>query len=182
MTGRVSETDARDLACCYRRLAGPLFSYTMILTRGDHDLGEDIVQDTFQAAAARWAKIRDLPDEQRLIRLKSIARNKTFDVYRRRRTAQVNQGSLPLPQAGDTGDTHQAAMLRIAGSRLRATVSGLPERQHLIAVMRFHDEMTIAAIAAELRLSTGTVSNEVAKLRRMIRKAIGGYIDLDVLP
>lgn len=181
MTGRVPEADARELADCYRALAPTLFSYAMLVTRGERASAEDLVQDAFQSAAGRWAKIRDLVDEDRLVRLKAITRNKAIDAYRRQRTAQARLADLALVPGASTG-THEAAMLSIAGARVQETLRTLPERQHLVAVMRFRDHMTIAAIADELGVSTGTVSSEIKKIRRILGDIINSYIDFDATP
>jgi RNA polymerase sigma factor (sigma-70 family) len=129
----------------------------------------------------RWAKIRDLPDDQRVVRLKAIARNKAIDTYRRRQTAQSKQHEITLAhQAGSCG-TYQAAMTRIAVSELWAAVHELPPRQVLVAVMRFHDQMTGAAIARELKLSAGTVSKEIKAVRGVMREIAERYVELDEL-
>jgi predicted RNA polymerase sigma factor len=107
-----------------------VFEYVFLYTRGERALSEDVVQDAFCAAAVRWAKIRDLPDEQRLIRLKAIARNKAVDAYRRRATARARQGELKsAPETGDRG-THRAAMMRMADFQLWSAVREMPPRRH----------------------------------------------------
>jgi RNA polymerase sigma-70 factor (ECF subfamily) len=172
----VSDDDARELAACYEALAGQLFGYALLVTRQEGPLAEDVVQEAFQAAAVRWAKVRDLSDERRLAWLRVVVRNKVFDVYRRRQTARDKESELPLPpHAG----THDQAMARLADAELWSAVRTLPHRQYLVAVMRFRDHMTVSAIASELKVSTGTVSNELRKIHGVIRQVANRYIGAD---
>jgi len=177
VSGRVSDADARELAACYDCLAASLLRYALLVTRSEGPLAEDIVQEAFQAAALRWAKVRDLPDESRLAWLRTVVRNKAFDVYRRRQTARDKEPQLPVP-VFPVG-THDAAMVRLAGAEVWSAVRALPHRQYLIAVMRFRDHMTVSAIAAELKISAGTVSGEIRKLRSVMREAASRYIGPD---
>jgi RNA polymerase sigma-70 factor (ECF subfamily) len=175
----VSDIDARELAACYELLAGSLFRYALLVARGEEPLAEDVVQDAFQQAATRWAKVRDYPDEGRLAWLKVVVRNKVYDAYRRRRTVRDKEAELPPPRPGDGRSAYDEAMVRLAGAELWSAVSTLPQRQYLVAVMRFRDEMTIAAIAAELKVSTGTVSSDIRKVRSVMREAASRYLGPD---
>ena len=175
----MSDADARELANCYESLASPLFRYALLVARGEGPLAEDVVQDAFQQAATRWAKVRDYPDERRLAWLKAVVRNKVYDAYRRRRTAWDKEAELPPLGSGDGRSAHDAAMVRLARAELWSAVSELPQRQYLIAVMRFRDEMTVAAIAAELKVSTGTVSSDIRKVRSVMHEAASRYLGPD---
>lgn len=171
-----SEDDAKELTDCYKSLSVQVFNYAMALTAGERALAEDVVQDVFHATALRWAKIRDLSNEERLIRLRRIARNKVVDAYRRRQTARNKQPGLLAPGHSDWDSTHHAAMLRIAGSEFWSAVRRLPARQRVIAVMRYRDQMTVKAIATELGISVGTVSGDLKKAAEALRGAVDGYI------
>lgn len=176
MKGQVSDDDARELTACYEALADQLLRYALLVTRREAALAEDVVQEAFQAAALRWAKIRDLPDERRLAWLRVVVRNKAFDVYRRRQTERDRGSQLPSPVCAGT---HDQAMARLADAELWSAVCALPHRQYLVAVMRFRDRMTVSAIAAELKVSTGTVSNEIRKVSRVMLEAASRYIGPD---
>jgi len=172
---RVSEADAQELADCFRLLSGPLLGYAMVLTRRRRPLAEDIVQEAFCAAGRRWVKIRDFSDEQRLFWLKGVARKKAIDVFRRETIARGKQ--MEIASAGDAS-THSAVMLKLADVEMWAALRKLPSRQHLVACMRFKSEMPIAAIADELGVSVGTVSNDLKRVRRVMQKVVDDFIDL----
>lgn len=174
----MSDSDAAELADCYRSASRPLWDYALLVARGDRPMADDLVQEAFQAAAMRWAKLRDLGDEQRLIRLKAIARNKAIDAYRRRLTAQAaGPGLAALQPAHDSG-THGAAMARLADARMSAALRQMPERRHLIAVMRYRDQMPLAEIASELGISKATAGREARRIRRILLEAASPYFDL----
>jgi RNA polymerase sigma factor (sigma-70 family) len=153
----------------------------MIYTRQDWALSEDLVQEVFKAAAERWSELRDLPDEKRIIQLRAIARNKAVDVFRRNKTARVKQIDVLQLYSPKDSDTHRQALNGIAVTQLWSTIRQLSERQFAIAIMRFHDQMTGAAIADELGLSTGTVSQEIKKIRGVLLDAVRPYVDPDDL-
>jgi len=181
VTGLVSPEDAGELTGCFESCAEEIFRFAMLVTDRDRTLSDDVVQQVFEAATSRWAKLRDLSGEQRLIRLKAIARNKAVDAYRRSQTARIKQSELARLYEARDRCTHDAAMIRIAVVELWSVVRRLPERQFLITLMRFRDEMTIAAIATELGISTGTVSAEIGKIRSVLLSAVGQYVGPDVL-
>jgi RNA polymerase sigma-70 factor (ECF subfamily) len=175
---RVLEADADELADCFRSVSRALWDYALLVTRGDRSLADDLVQESFQSAAVRWAKLRDLSNAERLVRLKAITRNKAIDAYRRRRTAEAAQAGMAALQPGHGAGTHGSAMARLADARLSAVIRAMPERQHLIAVMRFRDELTLTEIAAELGVSRATAGREVRRIREIVMDAVGSYIDL----
>ena len=62
---RVRSRDAEELAACFTVHARDLFSYACELTGADRPLAADLVQAAFEAAAAVWCTLRDLPADQR---------------------------------------------------------------------------------------------------------------------
>ena len=57
--------DAEELAACFTVHARDLFGYACVLTDADRPLAGDLVQAAFEAAAAVWGTLRDLPAGQR---------------------------------------------------------------------------------------------------------------------
>lgn len=56
---------AEELAACFTVHARDLFGYACVLTDADQPLAGDLVQAAFEAAAAVWCTLRDLPADQR---------------------------------------------------------------------------------------------------------------------
>jgi RNA polymerase sigma factor (sigma-70 family) len=69
-------------------------------------------------------------------------------------------------------------MARLADARLLAVIRAMPERQFLVAVMRFGGGMTLAEIAAEMGISRATAGREVKRVREILLDAAGNYVDL----
>ena len=64
-TRRIWSRDAGELAACFTVHARDLFGYACVLTDADRPLADDLVQAAFEAAAAVWCTLRDLPAGQR---------------------------------------------------------------------------------------------------------------------
>jgi DNA-directed RNA polymerase specialized sigma24 family protein len=62
---RIPSPGAEELAACFTVHARDLYGYACALTGADRLLADDLVQATFEAAAAVWCTLRDLPAEQR---------------------------------------------------------------------------------------------------------------------
>jgi hypothetical protein len=56
--------DAEELAACFTVHARDLFGYACVLTDADRPLADHLVQAAFEAAAAVWCTLRDLPADQ----------------------------------------------------------------------------------------------------------------------
>jgi DNA-directed RNA polymerase specialized sigma24 family protein len=62
---RIWSRDAAELAACFTAHARDLYGYACVLCDADRPLAGDLVQATFEAAAAVWCTLRDLPADQR---------------------------------------------------------------------------------------------------------------------
>lgn len=62
---RIWPRDAEELAACFTVHARDLYGCACVLTGTDRPLAGDLVQATFEAAAAVWGTLRDLPADQR---------------------------------------------------------------------------------------------------------------------
>jgi DNA-directed RNA polymerase specialized sigma24 family protein len=64
-----------------------------------------------------------------------------------------------------------------ARTALRAALDRLPRRMRAVVVLRFHEDMTEAAVAAALGISVGTVRSQAAKALAKLRADDGltGY-------
>ena len=64
-TRSIWSRDAEELAACFTVHARDLFGYACVLTDADRRLAGEMVQAAFEAAAAVWGTLRDLPAGQR---------------------------------------------------------------------------------------------------------------------
>jgi hypothetical protein len=65
VTRSIWSRDAEELATCFTVHARDLFGYACVLTDADRRLAGEMVQAAFEAAAAVWGTLRDLPAGQR---------------------------------------------------------------------------------------------------------------------
>jgi DNA-directed RNA polymerase specialized sigma24 family protein len=56
--------ETEELGACFTVQARDLFGYACVLSDADRTLASDLVEATFEAAAAMWSTVRDLPAEQ----------------------------------------------------------------------------------------------------------------------
>jgi DNA-directed RNA polymerase specialized sigma24 family protein len=63
--GKIRSPDAEELTACFTLHARDLYGYACVLSGADRPLASDLVQATFEAAAAVWGTLRDLPADRR---------------------------------------------------------------------------------------------------------------------
>lgn len=143
----------------------------------DPDLALDVVQETFVKAfqnAPRWDARAEVAPW--LVR---VAINQSIDQYRRvrrRRTAEE-----PLPE-GDHSSTlvvdeagpDRKVMGREIGERIQKALSGLPDRQRAVFVLRHCEDMTLEEIAESLQMNLGTVKSALHRAVRSLRDRLEG--------
>src|ERR1022692_4605047 len=104
MTVRLSEDDRQELAKCFLANAADLFGYARWLSRGDRQLAEDLVQDAFREAAARWRNMRAWSQDRQACWLHGAVHNLAVSSFRRSaldRSKQEVIWETYRPQAAD---------------------------------------------------------------------------------
>ena len=56
--------ETEELGACFTVHARDLFGYACVLSDADRTLASELVEATFEAAAAMWSTLRDLPADQ----------------------------------------------------------------------------------------------------------------------
>ena len=148
-----------------RERGGALFGYALLVA-GDRTVAEDLVQDALVKVFSRIRQGFTPDDAERYVRRAIL----TIHLDAHRRSARwravrhlfgrPEESDDDGPRAGEATDVHTA--LRTLGPRHRACV-----------VLRFYDDLTVPAIAAELGLAEGTVkrylSDALASLASELR-------------
>jgi RNA polymerase sigma factor (sigma-70 family) len=134
-----------------------LFGHAFLRTRGDRELAADLVQDTFEAAARAWTRLRRRGESQRRAWLLGTLANKDISDFRRREAFRRKQPDILARYRVATSDTAAGALNSIALEQARKIIEDMPPRQKKVALMRWQDHMKASEIAAELGIAESTV-------------------------
>jgi RNA polymerase sigma-70 factor, ECF subfamily len=134
-----------------------LFGHAFLRTRGDRELAADLVQDTFEAAARAWTRLRRRGGTQQRAWLLGTLANKNISDFRRREAFRRKQPDILARYRGATSDTAARALNSIALEQARKIIQDMPPRQKKVALMRWQDHMKASEIAAELGIAESTV-------------------------
>jgi RNA polymerase sigma-70 factor (sigma-E family) len=133
---------------------------------------EDIVMDAYESLARQWGRVRD-PDAA-LGYLRACVVNGSRSRLRRKRTARrrliLMQGARP--------ETTEAAAEHVVLSRHESeqvfdAVRRLPTRQRQVLVLRYYQELSVAAVAELLGCSTGSVKTHAYRGLRALAGDLG---------
>ena len=147
---------------------GQALQRTAYLLTGDWALAEDLLQTALARIYPRWDRIvRDDPDAY----VRKVLVNTWSSWWRRKWRGEVPSDAL-VDTAGM--DPYAEADRRRA---VAAALAGLPPKQRATVVLRFHEDMTEAQVAAALGVSIGTVKSQTAKALAKLRSsdALVGY-------
>jgi RNA polymerase sigma-70 factor (sigma-E family) len=133
---------------------------------------EDVVMDAYESLARQWGRVRD-PDAA-LGYLRACVVNGSRSRLRRQLTARRR---LVLLQ-GARADTTEAAAEQVVLSRYESeqlfdAVRRLPTRQRQVLVLRYYEELSVAAVAELLGCSTGSVKTHAYRGLRALAIDLG---------
>ncbi len=150
------------------RARGTSLQRTAYLLTGDWALAEDLLQTALAKTYLRWDRVT-VDNPEAYVRRVLVTTYSSW--WRRRWRGEVPHGDLPDVDAADRwADVDARAALGGALSRL-------PRRMRAVVVLRFHEDMTEAAVAEALGVSVGTVKSQCAKALAKLRADTGltGY-------
>jgi RNA polymerase sigma-70 factor, ECF subfamily len=140
------------------RLVGQLFPVT-----GDLHEAEEVVQEAFTRAAARWSRLRDYDVPEAWVR--RVAMNLAADRARGlRRQARAMRKLSPAPEV--LGASVEALALAEA-------LRGLPIRQRQVLVLHYLVDLPVDQVAHTLRMPEGTVKSLLSRGRQMLASKLG---------
>jgi RNA polymerase sigma-70 factor (ECF subfamily) len=176
---QLSQSEADELACCFRANSRALFTFACVVTRGDRALAEDLVQQAFQAAAMGWPSLRDKDKKELRSWLRGTLHKLAVSEFRRNDLARRKQSQIEQRLRGPEPDTDRDACTAIALERCWEIINAMPERQHQIALMYWYLDMKQVEIAEELGIAPGTVA---AQLHGARKKLLAGLGERDPFP
>jgi RNA polymerase sigma-70 factor (sigma-E family) len=146
-----------------------LFRTAYLIVGGDHQLAQDLLQESLIKTYLAWPRLRD-PSKAEAYTRKAIVT--TAISWRRRRSFHERPTDpLPdtaLPDAGEAVTTH-ASMV----TQLRT----LPPRQRAAIVLRYYQDLSEAQTADVMGCSVGAVKSQVSTGLARLRRTLGQTYD-----
>ena len=171
--GRIPPHHAEELAQCFGAHGAELFGYACVLTRGDRELANDLVQEAFVAACWAWQSLRCLPKEQRSYWLRKTLANIAMSGFRRESAFRDLLPRIEIRYRKVQADLPEQVFSSIMLERCWRVIQGMPKRRHAVAVLRWQLDMKEADIAAILGIDPKTVSTHVYRARRALIAQLG---------
>jgi RNA polymerase sigma-70 factor (ECF subfamily) len=134
---------------------------SLALACGNREVAADAVQEAFTRAYARWWRISRYDDPVSWIR--HVALNRTRDHYR----SEVRARRAVERLAGRALE-HEAAP-ELADPTLAATIGRLPRQQRIAVSLFYVEQLSVAEVAASMRLSEGAVKYHLHAGRAALR-------------
>jgi RNA polymerase sigma-70 factor (ECF subfamily) len=165
LVARIRAGDEEAFEIMMARYQAPLFRYLRGLV-GDHELANDLVQETFLRA---YRAINSL-DDPGLLRswLYRIAHNQAISALRRRRL--INWLPLVFGQHVSAPAPERAAL---EAARVQAALARVPAQQRAPLLLHLVAGFSYAEVAALLQVSEGTVRMRISRGRATFRAAYG---------
>jgi RNA polymerase sigma-70 factor (sigma-E family) len=140
---------------------------TAYLIVGDHQLAQDLLQESLIKTYIAWPRLRDVSKAEAYTR-KTIV---TTAISWRRRRSFHERPTDPLPDTavpdpGETVTTH-ASMV--------AQLRTLPPRQRAAIVLRYYEDLSEAQTADVMGCSVGAVKSQVSTGLGRLRERLGAH-------
>lgn len=141
-------------ASTHDRLVGQLFVATGVLEEA-----QDVVQEAFARAWARWGQVRQFDAPEAWVR--RVALNLSASGFRRARRGLAARARLTMPDA---------VGMSSEGVELAEALRGLPLRYRQVLVLHHVVDLPVAEVARQLGLPAGTVKTRLARGRAALAR------------
>ena len=163
--------NADAFRCLVERWTPPLLRHATRLTDDTHE-AHDVLQDTWLTIVR---SLRSLEDPARFPAFAfRIVTRRAADHARRRRRARHHSAAVantkPHPNPSPPPDAPAEA--RDESHALRDAIDRLPRHDQAILALRYHEDLSIAAIAHVLSIPRGTVKSRLHAARTQLKHAL----------
>lgn len=148
----------------YRETVHPLYGYMARRTRGNRELTEDIIQESYLRALGSWRR-KTVPDSP-LAWLKRVARNILIDYLRQKRW--VNKGDLD--RNPDT--SNQTSKDQFESMEIFLAISSLGRKKAGILEAFYYDGKSVREIANEMAVSERAVEGQLRRARQSLKSLL----------
>ncbi len=163
-TRLVEDAPSRVFDEVYGREYGPLVR-ALTVACGDREVAADCVQEAFVRAHLRWRRLSSYDDPAAWVR--RVAINRMRDHFRRER---IGERVHRLLAAGASG--HEAGPM--PSLDVPALLATLPTQQRIAMSLYYVADLSLAEVAAAMRLSDGAVKFHLYQGRRRLRQLVEG--------
>jgi len=138
---------------------------TAYLIVGDHQLAQDLMQESLIKTYIAWPRLRDVSNAEAYTRKTIVT---TAISWRRRRSFHERPTDrlpdTPAPDPGEAVTTHASVV-----AKLRT----LPPRQRAAIVLRYYEDLSEAQTAEVMGCSVGAVKSQVSIGLGRLRERLG---------
>jgi RNA polymerase sigma-70 factor, ECF subfamily len=156
---RIPPQDAAEVAALYLAEASALSRRALVLRQGDRQSAEDIVQQTFEAAAMGWQEVRRLSADERRKWLFRVLERRGIDTWRRdRRLYLIPEPDGVINECADhPPDLSEQVVRKLSREQLWKELQAMPSAQYRVAYLEYQLGWTAREISTELNISQSTV-------------------------
>jgi RNA polymerase sigma-70 factor (sigma-E family) len=153
--------------------SGNLFR-TALLVVGDHQLAQDLVQESLVKTYVAWSRLRDVSNAEAYTRRVIVT---TSISWWRRRSSHER----PVEHLPDMGITDRTERLDL-DDELWVALRSLPPRQRAAVALRFCEDLSEAQTAELMGCSVGSVKRHTSMGLAKLRAQIGPSVSLPGTP
>ena len=182
MKGRGGSRPPDDLAAFYADQYGRVRGALALFT-GDREVAEELAQEAFVKVCQHWDRVRGLEAPGAWVH--RVAINLALSRGRRQTTERRIQERLRADATSvagldGTGPGSAPAPTDLADD-VRAALLDLPAEDRAAVVLRFHADLSVAAVARILEVPEGTVKTRTRRALASLR-AVGLEVAVDEQP
>ena len=157
----------RDVAAFSELVAArsPALLRTAFLVVGDHQLAQDLLQESLVKTYVAWPRLRDVTKAEAYVRRTMVT---TAISWRRRRSFHER----PVDDVPSRWDADPAEGLAVH-DLVWEQVCSLPPRQRAALVLRYYEDLTEGETAEVLGCLVGTVKSQVSAALGKLRTRVG---------
>ena len=167
--------DLKAFGVLYEKHHRPLYLFTLKLSKNHHE-AEELVQSVFVTV---WETRQTIdPDKSFSAYLFSIARNRYYDMLRRRILESYYADYVLQQNNLVDNDLEKQIEDREISEIINRLLQQTPERRREIFRMSRDEDMSYKQIAAKLEISENTVDTQIRNVLNFLRKELPKYLKL----
>lgn len=151
--------------------AGRLATYGYLLT-GNRHAGEELAQQAIVKVLVRRRRIEDARAAEAYVR--AAMRTLHIDGLRRER-----RWRLAMPGQARPERTPDATHAVVESDAMGRALTSLTPQERAVVILRYYDDLTLAAVAEHMRLAEGTVKRYHANALEKLRAYLGDVEEAD---